>query len=127
MHPVHVEAVANLVGRAELLVALGLLRSHFALLPFLRHFPAIEWSNAPDRRTSQNCIITNNSFSLEPVNMQLSKQLLFVSDHPLDVAILHSWRIFVRICEQRGLTVDAGLFAEMAGELADEVAQDQDD
>lgn len=45
----------------------------------------------------------------------------------LDVAILHSWRIFVRICEQRGLTVDAGLFAEMAGELADEVAQDQDD
>jgi len=44
----------------------------------------------------------------------------------LDVAILHAWRIFVRICEQRGLSVDAGLFAEMAGELADEVAQDQD-
>lgn len=44
----------------------------------------------------------------------------------LDVAILHAWRIFVRICEQRGLTVDAGLFADMAGELADEVAQDQD-
>lgn len=44
----------------------------------------------------------------------------------LDVAILHAWRIFVRICEQRGLTVDAGLFAEMAGELADELAQDQD-
>ncbi len=44
----------------------------------------------------------------------------------LDVAILHAWRIFVRICEQRGLTVDAGLFAEMAAELADEVAQDQD-
>jgi len=42
------------------------------------------------------------------------------------VAILHAWRIFVRICEQRGLTVDAGLFAEMAAELADEVAQDQD-
>jgi len=44
----------------------------------------------------------------------------------LDVAILHSWRIFVRICEQRGLSVDAGLFAEMAAELADEMAQDQD-
>lgn len=44
----------------------------------------------------------------------------------LDVAVLHAWRIFVRICEQRGLTVDAGLFAEMAGELADEMAQDQD-
>ncbi|HYH37065.1 MULTISPECIES: hypothetical protein [unclassified Azospirillum] len=44
----------------------------------------------------------------------------------LDVAILHAWRIFVRICEQRGLTVDAGLFAELAGELADELAQDQD-
>ena len=44
----------------------------------------------------------------------------------LDVAILHAWRIFVRICEQRGLTVDAGLFAEMANELADEMAQDQD-
>lgn len=43
-----------------------------------------------------------------------------------DVAILHAWRIFVRICEQRGLTVDAGLFAELAGELADELAQDQD-
>ena len=44
----------------------------------------------------------------------------------LDVAILHAWRIFLRICEQRGLTVDAGLFAELAGELADELAQDQD-
>lgn len=44
----------------------------------------------------------------------------------LDVAILHAWRIFVRICEQRGLSVDAGLFAEMAAELADELAQDQD-
>ncbi len=44
----------------------------------------------------------------------------------LDVAILHAWRIFVRICEQRGLSVDAVQFAEMASELADEMAQDQD-
>lgn len=44
----------------------------------------------------------------------------------LDVAILHGYRVFVRICEEQGLTVDAQLFAELAAELADEVAQDGD-
>lgn len=44
----------------------------------------------------------------------------------LDVAILHAYRIFMRICEQNGLDVDAGLFADLAGELAEEVIQDQD-
>jgi hypothetical protein len=32
----------------------------------------------------------------------------------------------VRICEERGLDVDGQLFAELAGELADEMAQDND-
>jgi hypothetical protein len=45
----------------------------------------------------------------------------------LDVAILHAYRIFMRICERQGLSVDAGLFADMAGELAEEVLQDSDD
>ncbi|MGQ9368707.1 hypothetical protein [Azospirillum sp. ST 5-10] len=44
----------------------------------------------------------------------------------LDVAILHAYRIFVRISEANGLSVDAGLFAELAGELADEMAEDAD-
>ncbi|HYD64899.1 hypothetical protein [Azospirillum sp.] len=43
-----------------------------------------------------------------------------------DVAITHAYRIFMRICEKQGLTVDAGLFADLAGELAEEVAQDGD-
>ena len=45
----------------------------------------------------------------------------------LDVAILHSYRIFMRICEDNGLEVDAGHFADMASDLADEVAQDDQD
>lgn len=45
----------------------------------------------------------------------------------LDVAILHSYRIFMRICEANGLEVDAGHFADMANDLADEVAQDDQD
>jgi hypothetical protein len=44
----------------------------------------------------------------------------------LDVAILHAYRVFTRICEDQGLDVDATLFAELAGELADEMAQDND-
>ncbi|MFV3130126.1 hypothetical protein [Niveispirillum sp. KHB5.9] len=42
----------------------------------------------------------------------------------LDVAILHGYRVFMRICEANGLQADAELFAEMAGELADDIAQD---
>ncbi|AIB12946.1 hypothetical protein FBZ82_105391 [Azospirillum brasilense] len=44
----------------------------------------------------------------------------------LDVAILHAYRIFMRICEENGLEVDAGYFADMANDLADEVAQEDD-
>lgn len=42
----------------------------------------------------------------------------------LDVAILHAYRVFMRICEANGLQADADLFAELAGELADDIAQD---
>ncbi|KAA0578129.1 hypothetical protein SAMN02982917_3367 [Azospirillum oryzae] len=45
----------------------------------------------------------------------------------LDVAILHAYRIFMRICEENGLDVDAGYFADLAADLAEEVSQDQDD
>lgn len=45
----------------------------------------------------------------------------------LDVAILHAYRIFMRICEANGLEIDAGYFADMANDLADEVAQDDQD
>ncbi|ALG70219.1 hypothetical protein VY88_08680 [Azospirillum thiophilum] len=44
----------------------------------------------------------------------------------LDVAILHAYRVFMRICEENGLEVDAGYFADLAADLAEEVAQDQD-
>jgi hypothetical protein len=40
------------------------------------------------------------------------------------VAILHAYRVFVRICEQFGHEVDEGLFADLAGELADEIAEE---
>jgi hypothetical protein len=43
-------------------------------------------------------------------------------DVMVDVAILHAYRIFVRICERHGLTADAPLFADLAAELADEMA-----
>jgi hypothetical protein len=43
-------------------------------------------------------------------------------DVMFDVAILHAYRIFVRICERQGLTVDAPLFADMAADLAEEMA-----
>lgn len=47
-------------------------------------------------------------------------------DVMFDVAILHAYRIFVRICERQGLTVGAPLFADMAAELADEMAAEGD-
>ncbi|ACI98346.1 MULTISPECIES: hypothetical protein [Rhodospirillales] len=43
----------------------------------------------------------------------------------LDVAILHAYRVFVRICENQGLTADGWLFADLAGELAEEMAQEE--
>ncbi|MFY8093507.1 MAG: hypothetical protein ACOVN0_08505 [Niveispirillum sp.] len=42
----------------------------------------------------------------------------------MDVAILHGYRVFMRICEANGIQADAELFVEMAGELADDIAQD---
>lgn len=42
----------------------------------------------------------------------------------LDVAILHAYRIFMRICEEQGLPADADLFAEVAADLAEEVAHE---
>lgn len=45
----------------------------------------------------------------------------------LDVAILHAYRIFMRICEENGVEVDAGYFADQAADLAEEVAQDYED
>jgi hypothetical protein len=47
-------------------------------------------------------------------------------DTVLDVAILHAYRIFMRICQESGLPADAQLFSDLAGELADEVAADPD-
>jgi len=44
----------------------------------------------------------------------------------LDVAALHAYRVFMRICEANGLDVDAFTFAELAQELAEEMAQDAD-
>lgn len=45
----------------------------------------------------------------------------------LDVAILHGYRVFIRICEANGLQADGDLFAEMAAELADDIANDPGD
>lgn len=45
----------------------------------------------------------------------------------LDVAILHAYRIFMRICEDQGLPADADLFAEVAAELAEEIEQEGPD
>lgn len=44
-----------------------------------------------------------------------------------DVAILHAYRVFVRICEQDGLTVDAELFADLAADLAEDLSETDDD
>lgn len=43
-----------------------------------------------------------------------------------DVAILYAYRVFVRICERQGLSVNAGVFADLADELAEEIAEDTD-
>lgn len=45
----------------------------------------------------------------------------------LDVAILHAYRIFMRICEDQGLPADADLFAEVASELAEEIGNEPDE
>ncbi|WP_207483396.1 hypothetical protein [Arenibaculum pallidiluteum] len=45
-------------------------------------------------------------------------------DTVLDVAILHAYRIFVRICERDGLEADARLFVELASELAEEIERE---
>lgn len=42
----------------------------------------------------------------------------------MDVAILHGYRVFMRICEANGIQADADLFAELAAELAEDIAQD---
>ena len=44
----------------------------------------------------------------------------------LDVAFLYAYRIFVRVCERQGLTTDVHLFAELAGDLADDM-EDEDE
>ncbi|HYE01369.1 MAG TPA: hypothetical protein VEH84_18450 [Alphaproteobacteria bacterium] len=46
-------------------------------------------------------------------------------DVVFDVAILHAYRIFVRICEKEGLSVDAGLFSDLAADLAEDMAQEE--
>lgn len=43
----------------------------------------------------------------------------------LDVAILHAYRIFVRICEEQGIPADSDLFAELADDLAEEMAGEE--
>ncbi len=43
-----------------------------------------------------------------------------------DVAILYAYRVFVRICEQRGIPADVHLFAELSGDLADEMENDNE-
>jgi hypothetical protein len=45
----------------------------------------------------------------------------------LDVAILHGYRVFTRICEAHGVSVDANLFLEMADELADDILNEGHD
>ena len=43
-----------------------------------------------------------------------------------DVAILYAYRVFVRICEQEGLSVVPEEFVDYAAELVDEMAEDAD-
>lgn len=45
----------------------------------------------------------------------------------LDVAILHAYRVFIRICEEQGLPADVDLFSEVASELAEDMANEDDD
>ncbi|MEI6984906.1 MAG: hypothetical protein WCK65_02165 [Rhodospirillaceae bacterium] len=49
-----------------------------------------------------------------------------VDDAVYDVAILYAYRVFTRICENGGLTVDAPLFAELAADLAEEIEDDSE-
>ena len=44
----------------------------------------------------------------------------------LDVAILYAYRVFVRICEQEGLTVSPEEFMDCTAELVEEMAEDAD-
>ncbi len=41
-----------------------------------------------------------------------------------DVAILYAFRVFMRICEQEGLSVTPEEFVDLAGELVEEMAED---
>lgn len=43
-----------------------------------------------------------------------------------DVAIMHAYRVFVRILEQEGFQGDAGFFADLASELAEDMASETD-
>ena len=43
-----------------------------------------------------------------------------------DVAILYAYRVFVRICEQEGLSVAPEEFVDLAAELVEEMAEDAD-
>ena len=43
-----------------------------------------------------------------------------------DVAILYAYRVFIRICEQQGVEVNAAHFADLADELVEEIAEDPD-
>ena len=43
-----------------------------------------------------------------------------------DVAILYASRVFVRICEQEGLSVTPEEFVDYAAELVEEMADDAD-
>ncbi len=45
-------------------------------------------------------------------------------DAVFDVAVLHAYRIFVRICESQGFKADAAFFADMASELAEDMAHE---
>lgn len=45
-------------------------------------------------------------------------------DVVFDVAIMHAYRVFVRICEKMGFSTDAALFAEMADDLAAEIERE---
>jgi hypothetical protein len=54
-----------------------------------------------------------------------------VDDAVLDVAILHAYRIFFRICQDQGLIADPSLFSDLASDFAEEMltedASDQSD
>lgn len=45
-------------------------------------------------------------------------------DAVMDVAILHAYRVFCRICENNGLGADPGLFSDMAVDLAEDLVSE---